>query len=154
MQQANGDASHIVEYDYLTGSAWLTPTVGEISFTHRGSVMRIRYIPVQSETFAEVRLIIGENKSVTDAIVNTSQSTMSTVEVDDSIGLKLNNISVAGGEELVIYMMIAPSDLSNDEIETAIKENQDILINENESDTFDDSNTIYREKGLNLNENI
>lgn len=116
LQQANGDASHIVEYDYLTGSAWLTPTVGEMSFTHRGSVMRIRYIPVQSETFAEVRLIIGEKKWVTDAIVNTSQSTMSTVEVDDSIGLKLNNISVAGGEELVTYMMIAPSDLSNDEI--------------------------------------
>ena len=34
------------------------------------------------------------------------------------------------------------------------KENKDILISENESKTNDDSNTIYSEKGLNLNENI
>lgn len=113
-QDANDNTGHLGQYDFMTTQATTGESDVTFRFTHLASILRFAIDIPEDETLATMTLSINEGgKSFTTAAtMNATNNTIATTATNKELILKLNNISVAKGEQFIAYMMVAPGDYS------------------------------------------
>ena len=120
-QVANGDVSHLAEYDYLTGRKFVRLNDADFSLTHHGAVLRIHYSVSEATTVSGITLKDKKGKWVTDAKVNAEEDLLTPMAYSDSISLAVDDVIVDDGSAMVAYMMIAPNNMAGDTITVRVK---------------------------------
>ena len=114
-QTANDNTEHLATADYMTAQATSTADALSVSYIHLGSVMRIAaYVP-ETKTFTSLTLATKDNTAwfAAEATMNATNNTISATNTTDKATLTLDNITVEGGDSLIAYMMLPPTDITD-----------------------------------------
>ena len=120
VQKANNDASHLVGYDFMTGTALVEENNAEFTLAHLGAVLRIEYKSDKVTTITNLSLQLDKEKWGTTGKVNAVEGTFTADKYDDTVSLLFDNVNVSREESLVAYLAVSPLDLSNDTITVEI----------------------------------
>lgn len=113
-QKANNDASHLVSYDFMTGSALVEEYNAEFTLSHLGAVLRIVYKSNKVATVNELSLQINKESWKTEGKVNAVEETFTAEKYDDTVRLFFDNVNVSQDENMIAYVFVSPLDLSDD----------------------------------------
>lgn len=122
VQVGNGDVTHLTAYDQMTARAVISSSEGLIPMKHHGSILRIECPCYRTMTVTSVTLVSNEKKIVTEASLNVLEQTMTPTSYNDSIELKIDNVEIQGGDTLVAYLMMAPTDLVDNTITIKVRD--------------------------------
>lgn len=116
-QVANNSTTHLAAYDYLAAGAVQPNESGSVNLLmkHLGCFVRFQ-IPIKvSGTYTEFRLSTSEALLTAKGMVNLQDATPSitTQTAASVLSITLKNIVVENGETLIVYAMLAPTDLSD-----------------------------------------
>lgn len=115
VQNGNGNASHLSQYDFMTSQAWSSESALAFGFTHLGCILRVACAMDKERTFSSMTLTTDLKGAdgkifVAEGTMNITNNTLTPVTMTDAMTLQLNGVTVGEGEELVAYMMLAPHD--------------------------------------------
>ena len=112
-QPANNSTAGLGAYDYMVATA-STPESGNVTFNfqHIGSVLYIQLTSPDAATFTKLTLSSESPIFTTEATVNISDATLSTVAIARAITLDLDDITVEASGTLYVWLLIAPTDAS------------------------------------------
>ena len=136
VQSENNSLEHLATYDYMIGEGNTEETSADFNLNHICSVIRIEYVSPKSAVYTNVALKTTDNLFCQTAEMNLETQSINPILKDCYANLTLNNIAVEEGEKLVVYMVVAPVDLSGWDVKLTITSedgeeiNLDILANE------------------------
>jgi hypothetical protein len=109
-QPANNSTAGLGTYDYMVATA-STPESGNVTFNfqHIGSVLYLQLTTPDAATFTKLTLSSESPIFTTEATVNISDATLSTVAIARAITLDLDDIAVETGGTLYAWLLIAPT---------------------------------------------
>ena len=109
-QPANNSTAGLGTYDYMVATA-STPESGNVTFNfqHIGSVLYLQLTTPDAATFTKLTLSSESSIFTTEATVNISDATLSTVAIARAITLDLDDIAVEAGGTLYAWLLIAPT---------------------------------------------
>lgn len=115
VQNGNGNAAHLSQYDFMTSQAWSSENALAFGFTHLGCILRVACAMDKERTFSSMTLTTDLKGAdgkifVAEGTMNITNNTLTPVTMTDAMTLQLNGVTVGEGEELVAYMMLAPHD--------------------------------------------
>lgn len=120
-QSANASLAHLSKYDYMHSSLLVTEANYNFNFKHYCAVLRVKCRMNADATLNEMVLESTNGNFVTAATANIVAGTMTTTSTSPSMTVKLSDIEVSAGEDLVVYLMAAPTDLSKANLHVAFK---------------------------------
>lgn len=115
-QKGNGNTDHLGAFDYLAASA-TTPSKGHVTFDfkHLGSLLQFKLKVPEASNITAMTLEAQEHVFIRKGKVDLTQKT-SAIESSDkvrSVSMEISDMKTsAAGQEIIIYMMIAPTDLT------------------------------------------
>ena len=109
-QTANNSTAGLGAYDYMVATA-STPESGNVTFNfqHIGSVLYLQLTTPDAATFTKLTLSAETPIFTTEATVNISDATLTTVAIAKAITLDLDDIAVEAGGTLYAWLLIAPT---------------------------------------------
>ena len=115
-QKGNGNTDHLGAYDYMSASA-TTPTKGTIAFDfqHLGSLLQFKLKVPKAANFTSMTIETKDYVFIRNGKLDLTQEKPKIESSDKttSISMELSDVKTsAAGQELIIYMMIAPTDLT------------------------------------------
>lgn len=116
LQKGNGNTAHIGQYDYMSAAA-TTPAEGSVTFDfqHLGTLVQWKLkVPAAGE-FTSLTLKTKEHLFIRKGKIDLTSSKHAIESSDKatSFSMELQDISTtAAGQEITVYMMMAPTDLS------------------------------------------
>ena len=112
-QPANNSTAGLGAYDYMVATA-STPESGNVTFnfSHIGSVLYLQLTTPDAATFTKLTLSSDSPIFTTEATVNISDATLTTISLAKAITLNLDDIAVEAGGTLYAWLLIAPTDAS------------------------------------------
>lgn len=119
-QQGNDNTSHLAAYDYMTTQAVSTSSACHFDYNHLGSIIRVECPMKSTQSFASLSLSTASDKFITNATMNVTNNQLTPTEQANEISLALNGVTVEEGENLVAYLMVAPTDLSSEFVELTL----------------------------------
>lgn len=120
-QSGNGNTAHLAAFDFMTAAAQSTSDALNFDLSHHGCILRIS-CPVYESLTAELITLASDKAVFTqDATINAVDGTLTPSKNEKSQSLRLNGISLANGDTLVAYIMLAPLDLSGKKLTITIK---------------------------------
>ncbi len=110
-QSANNSTAGLGAYDYMVATA-STPESGNVTFNfqHIGSVLYLQLTSPDAATFTKLTLSAEAPIFTTEATLNISDATLTTVAIAKAITLDLDDIAVESGGALYAWLLIAPTD--------------------------------------------
>lgn len=122
-QKGNGNTDHLGDYDYLVS----TPTYAvdgalDFQFEHIGALLHLQLNVPDDGTFTFMQLNTDEGL-VTKASLDLNTNTTTIQETTGSLRMGLEGVEVASGENLDVYMMLYPTDMSGKEIKVYVFDN-------------------------------
>lgn len=123
---ANASTEHLGKYDYMTASA-TTPSANasavNFQFKHLGALIRLKVTMKETSTLTYATLQTDEDDFITSGYIDlTAESlTINAYQRSKSFQIGLNNISVEANEDLIIYFLMPPVDLSNKTLKAVIR---------------------------------
>ena len=116
MQQGNGNTEHLGAYDYMAACA-TTPSKGTVAFDfqHLGVLLQFKLKVPAAGTFTSMTLVAKDHVFIRNGKLDMTQQTVSIESSDKvtSISMDLSDVkTTASGQEVIIYMMMAPTDLT------------------------------------------
>lgn len=119
-QTANASTAHLGAYDFMAASA-VAPKEGNVTFAfkHLNSVLQLKLTLPRAATFRSLTLTTGENVLTEEATLNlkSEPALLTTTKAVNALTLGLENITTtANNQEITLYMMIPPVDLSGKEL--------------------------------------
>lgn len=116
LQKGDNNTGHIGKYDYM-GAIATTPTNGSVTFDfqHLGALVQWKLkVPAAGE-FTSLTLKTTEHQFIRNGKIDltSSQQAIESFDKATSLSMELKDIKTStAGQEITIYMMIAPTDLS------------------------------------------
>ena len=118
LQKGNGNTDHLGAYDYMAANA-TTPSKGMVSFDfqHLGTLVQFKLKAPGAGNFTSMTIEAKKHVFVRNGKLDLSKETPA-IETSDkatSLSMELSDIkTTAAGQELIIYMMMAPTDLTGE----------------------------------------
>ena len=128
VQKGNDNTQHIGLFDYMAASA-TTPTEGSVSFNfqHLGALVQWKIKIPEAGNFTSLTLETKEHTFIRNGKLDLSKS-QPIIESSDkstSVSMELDQVSTtAGDQEIIVYMMMAPVDLSGKEFTLSVTNDQ------------------------------
>lgn len=113
-QAANGSTAHLAAYDQMMTRGALNAGSTFFSFRHSAALVRVAFRVRKGMTAKTLALGCGTDKFTADATLNLEDTTMTPATLTDAVTLDFDDVSLAKGDTLVAYMMVAPADLASD----------------------------------------
>lgn len=115
LQQGNGDTSHLGKFDFLAASA-TTPKEGRVNFDfkHLGALVQWKIKVPSAGNYTSLTLETKEHVFIRNGKLDLTAKTP-TIESSDkaiSLSMELTDIKTTSADEIIVYMMMAPTDLS------------------------------------------
>lgn len=115
-QKGNGNTDHLGAYDFMAATA-TTPSKGTVAFDfkHLGVLLQFKLKTPAAANFTSMTLETQEHKFIRNGKLDLTAQTPSIQTSDKvtSLSMELSDIKLAtAGQEAVIYLMIAPTDLT------------------------------------------
>ena len=119
-QTANASTTHLGAYDFMAASA-VAPKEGNVTFAfkHLNSVLQLKLTMPRAATFRSLALTTDKNVLTEEATLNlkSEPALLTTTKAVNTLILELENITTtANNQEITLYMMIPPVDLSGKEL--------------------------------------
>ena len=116
LQQGNDNTDHLGKFDYMAAAA-TTPEEGSVSFDfqHLGALVQWRIKVPAAGNYTALTLEAKEHVFIRNGVVDLTKSTPAIESSDKatSVSMELAEISPkSAGEEITVYMMMAPVDLT------------------------------------------
>lgn len=111
-QTENNSLSHIHSYDYMSAQSVSTSDACHFYFQHHGSIMRIECTMPSTQTLKRLTLTASKEVFTTEATMNVIDGTLTPTTKESAITLALNGMTVEKDEQLVLYLMLPPADLT------------------------------------------
>ena len=125
----NASTAHLGKFDYMVASA-TTPSFGTVNFQfkHLGALVRLKVKMKEASVLRYVTLNSDENDFTKMGYIdlteeNPSVSTINASDKSSSFQIGLNNISVAAEEDLIVYFLMPPVDLTGKTLKAVIFKN-------------------------------
>lgn len=115
-QKGNGNTDHLGAYDFMAATA-TTPSKGTVAFDfkHLGALLQFKLKTSAAANFTSMTLETQEHKFIRNGKLDLTAQTpaIQTSDKTTSLSMELSDIKLsAAGQEAVIYLMIAPVDLT------------------------------------------
>ncbi len=120
-QVNNATTDHLGEYDYMVAAA-STPTEGKVNFNFNrlNSLIRLNIVAPVGSSYTQIKLE-SEGLFLNKGSLDLSTQNITYSETSNTFFLNLEDITTtAGNNTLVLYLMLAPTDLSEKEITATI----------------------------------
>lgn len=119
-QTADASTAHLSSFDFMAASATV-PEDGNVTFAfkHLNSVLQLKLTMPKATTLTSFSLTTNENLLAEEATLNlqAEPALLTTTKAVNSLTLNLENITTtADNQEIILYMLIAPVDLSGKEL--------------------------------------
>ena len=119
-QTADASTAHLSSFDFMAASATV-PEDGNVTFAfkHLNSVLQLKLTMPKAATLTSFSLTTNENLLAEEATLNlqAEPALLMATKAVNSLTLNLENITTtADNQEIILYMMIAPVDLSGKEL--------------------------------------
>lgn len=119
-QTANASTAHLSSYDFMAASA-VVPEDGNVTFAfkHLNSVLQLKLMMPKATILRSLSITTNENLLAEEATLNLQAdlALLTTTKAVNSLTLNLENIATtADNQEVILYVMIAPVDLSGKEL--------------------------------------
>ena len=116
MQKGNGNTAHLGAYDYMATSA-ATPSQGTVAFDfkHLGVLLQFKLKVPGAANFTSMTIETQEHVFIRNGKFDLTQKNpvIETSDKRTSLSMELSDIkTTAAGQEVIIYMMMAPTDLT------------------------------------------
>lgn len=123
-QNGNNSTGHISAFDYMA-TPLMSPSEGHVSFDfeHLGALLQFKLTIPKAMDCKKMKLSIEENIFVESSLLSVISDNiiLSNIKKSNSIDIELSDIQTkSANEEITIYTMVAPTDLSNKEINVSI----------------------------------
>ena len=123
----NASTAHLGKYDYMVASA-TTPDLGMVNFQfrHLGPLRQLTVRVGESSTIAYVDLLTDDTEFIETGHIDLTAATPSIKSTNKvkSFRIYLNHIAVQADEDLVVYFLMSPVDLTDKTLKVVIhKEN-------------------------------
>lgn len=126
-QKGHGNTAHLGMYDYMAAEL-ATPTEGNVvfNFKHLGALIQWKLTMPEGGKFTKLTLRCEDRVFTQTGVLDMSQNTMAIMseQKHKRISMDLENVETDPKGQIVLYMMMAPTDLSE-------KEYSVIITNEN-----------------------
>lgn len=127
-QKGNNNTNHIGLYDYMSATA-TAPSEGSVAFNfeHLGALVQWRIKMPEGGNFTSLTVESKEYVFIRNGKLDLSQSkhTIESSDKSTSISMELDQISTtAGGQEIIVYMMMAPVNLTGKEFTLSVTNDQ------------------------------
>lgn len=128
VQTGNNTTTHLAGYDFMAAAATQPSSNGsvDLAFNHVGCFLRMQLTMPEPAIFTELTITAGNQVFSTKGVVNLSQATPSFSPVVTTKQLSLGLMDVRttnANQEIVLYMMVAPDDLSDCSLSFCVKDN-------------------------------
>ncbi len=116
LQKGNDNTDHLGAFDYMAASA-TTPKEGSVSFDfkHLGALVQWRIKVPEAGNYTSLTLETKEHVFIRNGQIDLTAKTpvIQSSDKATSISMELTEVKAAtAGEEITVYMMIAPTDLT------------------------------------------
>ena len=131
-QAENASTAHLGKYDYMVASS-TTPSTNastvNFQFKHLGALVRLKVKMKETSTLNSVTLQTEDNDFITSGYIDLTATTPTVNPIyngykSNSFGISLNNIEVDANQDLIVYFLMAPVNLSGKTLKAIVhKEN-------------------------------
>ena len=114
-QTENGSTAHLAAYDFMAATCTTGDDNAHFTYSHLGCILRIELPIGQTATYTSLTLTTPSSSDalfVSDATMNLTTLTTTPKARQQSLTLQLSDIALSSGENLVAYLMLAPTDLT------------------------------------------
>lgn len=117
VQTGNNTTAHLAAYDFMAAAGTQPSANGSVNlqFNHVGCFLRMQLTMPKAGTYTSVSIQTDGGSFTTEGTVNLAATTpvLSATGTSEKLTLGLNNITTtAANQTIVLYMMIAPGNLS------------------------------------------
>lgn len=112
-QTHNGSTAHLSNYDFMTSQATSTNDACHFNFKHLGCILRVECNVKEAKTLTTLTLSSESKDFTVTATMDIAEGTLTKTECDSIMTLDISGITVGEEENLVAYMMMSPTDLSD-----------------------------------------
>lgn len=123
-QKGNDNTDHLAKYDFMTAQTTSSGDACHFPFSHLGCVVRLECTVPEKAALRSVALTSQKEDFITEATMNVQNGTMSSVKRDEVMTLELKDIAVGEGENLVAYMMLPPTDLTDSHLKVVLTDSK------------------------------
>lgn len=123
-QSGNGSTSGLALCDYQMTKATTSTSDCTFPYRHIGGVMRISFLAPTAMTIAELKITTDTPTLATTAVMDIIDQKVVLEGYAAALKLTTENISVAKGEEAVLYLSIPAQDLSSTMISISVKDDK------------------------------
>lgn len=121
-QSGNGSTAALAPCDYQMASATTSSTSCTFSYQHIGGVLRISFGAPSAMTVEELKISTETPTLATTAVMNIIDRKVTLGGYSTTLALKTENMSVANGDEVVLYLFIPAQDLSSTKLSVSVKD--------------------------------
>lgn len=119
-QQGNSSLAHLSSYDYMTSQVFTGEDACHIDYNHVASIVRIECPMRSTESLESITLSTASDLFTTSATMDVTNNQLTPTEKASSVTLTLDGLSLARGQKLVAYLMMAPVNLSGIPVEVTV----------------------------------
>lgn len=128
MQRGNGDTNHLGAYDFMAACA-TTPSKGTVAFDfqHLGVLLQFKLKVPAAANFTSMTLKAKDHVFIRNGKLDLTQKTVSIESSDKvtSLSMELSDVkTTASGQEVIIYMMMAPTDITGKDFTLKLSNDQ------------------------------
>ena len=131
-QNGNNNTKSLGSFDFMA-AAETTSSNGALNFNfkHLGCLLKIDLTVNAATSYKKLSLNISEPLFTTEAKIKLQDNpvVLHPTNMTTSLSMDLKNITTAVNEKIVLYMMIAPTNLSNKKINFVLTDENDLLYN-------------------------
>lgn len=121
-QNGNGSTAALASCDYQMASALTSSTACTFSYKHIGGVLRVSFRVPSAMTVEELKITTETPTLATTAVMDIIDQKVTLGGYAAALTLKTENISVANGGEVVLYLFIPAQNLSSTKLTISAKD--------------------------------
>lgn len=123
-QNGNGDASSLAQCDYQMASAVTSSTACTFAYRHIGGVLRISFAAPAAMNVASLTVSTQQASLPTTAVMDIISQSVTLQDYATAMTLRTENISVAKGQQVVLYLACPAYDLSANMLSVSVTDDK------------------------------
>lgn len=127
-QNGNGSTANLAPWDFQMAAATTTSSGCTFSYKHVGSILRFSFPAPAAMTIAEFRVTTETPALATTAVMDIIDQKVTPDGYSTAMVLLTKNISVARGEEVVLYLACPPQNLSTTLLNVSVVDDNGISV--------------------------
>lgn len=112
-QTGNNNTAHLNAFDFMTAQALSGEENCHFDFNHLGCVLRIECEVRGKQTLKGLTITSSSKVFVDEATIDAVNGTLTPTAYSSTMSLALNDVTIADGEHLVVFMMLPAMDLTD-----------------------------------------